>query len=655
MIKSKAIFFLILTLLFFNSEIQSQQGFFIDGWSSKNIESPVYIDVDKSDSLADVSIVVNFADTLSKVSKYIYGNNANVYSTKMWDNPGLIENIRNLNPHVIRFPGGNLSNVYFWDVPPGTVLSDVPSNIDIWAGKNYENWTMSVDDYYRFLDSANSEGSICVNYSYARYGMSADPVAAAAHQAAEWVRYDNGKTLFWEIGNENYGSWQAGYQIDVSLNQDSQPEFINGTLYGTHCRVFIDSMRSAAAEIDHNIKIGVVLFDSPGSGNTIESQWNDKVIAEVIDYADFYIVHNYFTPYNQNSVAYAILSSYTKVKTIRDYIEGSFTKLGRELGPLVFNEWNIFAIGSQQAVSHINGVHAVLLLGSFIKEKFGLTARWNLANSWENGDDHGMFSQGGEPGVSLFTPRPAFFYMTYFQKYFGDVMVQSSVYGNGNILAFASKFNSEHAGLVIVNKGPTNRVVDIETQNFEVGSRIYWYNFEGELSDGSFSRKVFINGEGPAQIAGGPDNYLEIPAYSYTYYGTMKIQSPAYSVQFVIVEGNTLPTSIEEDVQDVTITDKFNLYQNYPNPFNPSTIINYSISTPPQPSPYQGEGIREGFFISLKVYDILGREVVILVNEKQKPGNYEIIWDASTYPSGIYFYRLHVGNNVLTRKMTLLK
>jgi photosystem II stability/assembly factor-like uncharacterized protein len=95
----------------------------------------------------------------------------------------------------------------------------------------------------------------------------------------------------------------------------------------------------------------------------------------------------------------------------------------------------------------------------------------------------------------------------------------------------------------------------------------------------------------------------------------------------------------------------FRLAQNYPNPFNPSTIISYQI-------PQTG-------FISLKVYDILGREVVTLVNEEKPAGNYEVEFDGRELTSGIYFYKLSVsalpsqdrqaGNYIETRKMILLR
>jgi len=80
---------------------------------------------------------------------------------------------------------------------------------------------------------------------------------------------------------------------------------------------------------------------------------------------------------------------------------------------------------------------------------------------------------------------------------------------------------------------------------------------------------------------------------------------------------------------------------NYPNPFNPTTVIRYSLF--------------ENRFTTLKVYDILGKEILTLVNEKQNAGEYSVEWDAGNYPSGVYFYRLQTGEFIETRKMMLLK
>lgn len=87
----------------------------------------------------------------------------------------------------------------------------------------------------------------------------------------------------------------------------------------------------------------------------------------------------------------------------------------------------------------------------------------------------------------------------------------------------------------------------------------------------------------------------------------------------------------------------FNLFQNYPNPFNPGTVISYQIS--------------DYCYVSLKVYDVLGREVAVLVDEFKQPGNYssKFIIENSKLSAGVYFYQLKSGNYIQTKKMTLTK
>ncbi|MCH7774465.1 MAG: T9SS type A sorting domain-containing protein [Bacteroidetes bacterium] len=85
----------------------------------------------------------------------------------------------------------------------------------------------------------------------------------------------------------------------------------------------------------------------------------------------------------------------------------------------------------------------------------------------------------------------------------------------------------------------------------------------------------------------------------------------------------------------------FTLEQNYPNPFNPSTKIIYTIP--------------ELIYVTLKVFDVLGQEIITLINEEKSAGRYEIEFDATALPSGIYFYKLQSENFVETKKMELTK
>lgn len=118
----------------------------------------------------------------------------------------------------------------------------------------------------------------------------------------------------------------------------------------------------------------------------------------------------------------------------------------------------------------------------------------------------------------------------------------------------------------------------------------------------------------------------------YWYYGAGFSESYKWRGQAII-------DNVEQS--DQTIMNKFALLQNYPNPFNPITNISYTI---PKSS-----------FVKIIVYDILGNEVKILVNENRSKGEHKIQFDASSLSSGIYYYRIFYNDDSITRKLMLLK
>ena len=115
-----------------------------------------------------------------------------------------------------------------------------------------------------------------------------------------------------------------------------------------------------------------------------------------------------------------------------------------------------------------------------------------------------------------------------------------------------------------------------------------------------------------------------------------------HDTKYVVYVENSLgsPTDVNEEV-DLTSVSDFELYQNYPNPFNPNTQIKYSLA--------------EQSHVMLKVYDILGKEIAILVNDIKNPGTYNINFNASGLASGVYFYTLQTEKFSKTQKMILLK
>lgn len=527
-------------------------GFFLDGWEPKEAAIPGHRSVEKLQDAPSVFIYADAEDEITRVSPYLFGNNANTYMTQMINQPALMNHVSKLSPNVIRFPGGNLSNIYFWNADPGSPPQDAPDqlidgntgdayDVGYWFGNNSQDWTISLNNFYEVLNRTGSSAMFTVNYSYARYGTGPTPVQTAAKLAADWVRYDNGRTRYWEIGNENGGPWQAGYLIDTDQNKDGQPERITGALYGSHFEVFADSMRAAADEIGADIKIGAQLihFDASDSWNPADRDWNEGYFQSAGDAADFYIVHDYFTEYDEDSTPGAILESATTVPhDVMGWMNTTFSRHGAETKPIAFTEWNIFATGSNQMVSDISGVHATMVVGEMMKNSYGLAARWNLANGWENGNDHGMFNAGDEPGgIPRWHPRPDFFHLYYFQRIIGDTMIFSWEQGQNapNIFSYASRYSSGQTGVVIANTAEFPRIVEVDLINAEPGEKYYWYTITGgEGSD--FSRQVMINNVGPEYASGGPLNYEEVEAFSAETEGGIKLRVPGRSVSYVLID-----------------------------------------------------------------------------------------------------------------------
>ncbi|MFH0989486.1 MAG: T9SS type A sorting domain-containing protein [bacterium] len=138
------------------------------------------------------------------------------------------------------------------------------------------------------------------------------------------------------------------------------------------------------------------------------------------------------------------------------------------------------------------------------------------------------------------------------------------------------------------------------------------------------------------------------PAGAYPNWGDARIQSSQYVTEKYKEEmrkpkyihlGAMLATTVEHS-DDRFLPNQISLFQNYPNPFNPSTTIQYSL---PKRS-----------FVTLKVFNTLGQEVAVLVNEEKQDGLYQVQWSANV-PSGVYFYRLQAGSFNQTMKMLLLR
>jgi hypothetical protein len=545
--------------------VAATMGFFLDDWKPKSWVAPGSREgvvpggagaaVMAAGGAGAVTVNVDASNVITKIPLSVYGQNANTWMTPMITEPVFMQHVSDLQPHIIRWPAGSGSDGYWWDRAPGDPPADVPKMVLEKNGKKtaaawFYGWptggqSASIYAYYEMRRETGNEGLITVNYGYARYGTGPHPVETAAHYAADWVRYDRGRTRYWEVGNENYGDWEWGYRIDTTQNKDGQPEFLTGKLYAQHFKVFADSMRRAAAELGVTIYIGAVTAETgpmPWDAPT-RRYWNREMFGELGGAADYYVVHNYFTAYKRNVSAAEVLHDADTVPAAQmKFVTESLAAAGAPLRPIAMDEWNMFAAGSKQQVSNISGLFADIVIGGTETSKYGLACRWDMLNAWDGGNDHGLFSAGDEPGVARWSPRPSFYYLYYLFKMQGDRLV-ATVSGDSSIRAYGTTWSSGEVNVTLVNVSPEARTVRINGKGYAPGKRYYWYSLEGGDDNGEFSRRVFVNGERPKAVAGGqnavaggPDDYSTLPAWSASTAGGVAVRVPGRGAVCLTIE-----------------------------------------------------------------------------------------------------------------------
>ena len=158
------------------------------------------------------------------------------------------------------------------------------------------------------------------------------------------------------------------------------------------------------------------------------------------------------------------------------------------------------------------------------------------------------------------------------------------------------------------------------------------FSVERKAKDGNWASIGFVQGKG---------NSTEVSNYTYTDREASKLNSNkvVYRLKQVDLDGTT--TYTKEVEVEISLPNTLSLSQNYPNPFNPTTKITFELPTNGQ--------------VTLKVYNVSGVEVATLVNKNMESGRYDINFDATKLASGVYFYRLQFGNQVITRKMVVMK
>ena len=269
---------------------------------------------------------------------------------------------------------------------------------------------------------------------------------------------------------------------------------------------------------------------------------------------------------------------------------------------------------------------------------FDVKEMYNLAQYLEHGGN--LFVSGSKIGYDLDErktnlPADTLFYYHYLKSKF--------VYVGDDLMKPAAGLTNTDFTNVVLHYGEVTEEKFPDDIDPNYGSEVL-LNYNTKRKDSLTYRHAGVGYKGTfgSSASNGAMVYIAFPLETVASLTEQQEFFKSLLVYFDMITG------VETDKNNIPVN--YNLSQNYPNPFNPSTIIQYAI---PYPS---ADGLkREMSNVKIIVYDILGREVTTLVNKKQHAGNYQVTFDASLLPSGVYFARLTVGDFNKTIRMMLIK
>ncbi len=523
MIQKLSILLLLFSLISF-----ADVGFFAEDWKERSSISFNSFE-EKQEPVSDPSIEVSIdvSQRTKKILPNIFGNNINPWLGRalLEDSSYALSHLKQAGITYLRLPGGNWANKMLWDGEIHWELHD--DYLSELKGEPNQTWTITPDEMISIANYIGAKPQICVNLSLARYIPGPDSIEQAAHYAAEWVRHVNKNpetyTKYWEIGNENYGSWQAGYIV--------KGDTMDGMYYGKAFKIFADSMKSA----DPSIKLGAVVIeqDNGSIGYGGHNFWMKKMLPLIEDKADFLVYHEYFTwAENLNEIPTSEgLESLQAIKNAKDSIEAMvarYTNKEKDYFPIAVTEYNTrLGDRTNQAFS---GLFIAMAIPEFIEQEYGLVNLWSIVDGYHEGEgDFGMLSEKEENvEAPYYTPRPSFYAYYLFQKMWGDIAIPSPKREFQNLYVACSRF-STNGDLAILMVNPTNQTKNIKLNlaNFQSADSIYGFTVSATSET---SKNIFLNGETGIY---GLTNYEQISPWKRKT-GNAKFELTPWTYEFVL-------------------------------------------------------------------------------------------------------------------------
>jgi len=431
----------------------NMDGFWIQDTSGTN-KPTFYVDDITMAALPPPSVVhisINATQVVRAVDSRIFGLNSAVWDG-VFDTANTIGFLDNMNNQALRFPGGSLADDYHW--------ASNTTDTNTWT------WATSFDKFADVATSTCAQVFTTVNYG-----------SGTPTEAASWVQYSNVTKhygfKYWEIGNENYGSWETDTN---ALPNDPYT-------YATRFQAYFNQMKAA----DSTIKIGAVAVTgedsfsnytnhpahNPRTGQ-VHNGWTPVLLATLKSLGvtpDFLIYHRYAQAPGAESDAGLLQSSSTWAsdaadlrQQLSDYLGSSATNV--ELDCTENN--SVYSNPGKQTTSLVNGLFLADSLGHALQTEFNAVLWWDARNGQETGNNNDPalygWRQYGDYGITDFADpaspadRYPTFYVAKLLQYFargGDQIVQAT--SDYPLLSvYAAKRTNNSVTLLVINKSSTN-------------------------------------------------------------------------------------------------------------------------------------------------------------------------------------------------------
>lgn len=521
--------------------------------------------------------------------------------------PDLYQAIDGLKPPIIRWPGGCYVSAYFWKDGIGPQSERKSYQINLWEDIDVNSY--GTDEFLQMCEALNIEPLIVVNTGILDVTCGAQiPVKLTSEEylqdALDWMEYCNG-----DADTTTWGAIRAANghpePYNVKYWEIDNEVWVAGTsAYNDVIKIFAPAMRAKYPDIKI-IACGSSAFDQ---------NWNRSVLNECADLIDYISTHHY-----ENIMAYSSgVTSYENfLIQLGNYIESS----SNPDVEIYMSEWNVWS-----PIDWRNGLYAAGMLNAFERqgEHFTMSGpalwlRHSSAGAWNNA----LINFNNAEWFAA----PNYVVMKLWRDYYAPNFVElNGTYSNLNAVATVSS-DSSLLYFKIVNTSAVDEIISLEIDpGFEAGNAV----LRTITAPSLYTSNSFSN----------PENIKVVNGRGSVVDGVVQFTSPAYSAMVVIVDQDP-PSSVTTQKGN-----GFQLRQNTPNPFGTSTQISYDIE--------------KSDHVRLRVLDVSGRTISILVDEFQESGTYQVQWNGThdsgkMVTDGLYLYELSTSTFEAVNVMSVLQ